>query len=149
MEVTSASGVRLFTNKEANDLVPALQITFAAIGQMRGEIETLLGGLAEGDADQVVGILRGEADAPPDQEEAVQRLQTLIMELGQAVEGIASLGVIIQDLEPGLVDLPSLREGRVAMLCWQFGEPQVSFFHGVDEGFEERRVLPDAPPVLH
>lgn len=149
MEVTSTSGVRLFSHSEANDLVPALQLSFAAIGQIRNEIEVLLGGLAEeSDADHVVGILRGDTDAPPDKEEAVQRLQTLIVELGQAVEGVASMGVIIQDLEPGLVDLPSLREGRVTMLCWQFGEPQVSFFHGVDEGFEERRPLPDSPPML-
>lgn len=150
MEVSSASGVRLFTHSEANDLVPALQLSFAAIGQIRSEIERLLGSLAtDGDPDEVVGILRGETDAPPEKERAVERLQKLILELGQAVEGVASLGVIIQDLEPGLVDLPSLREGRVTMLCWQFGEPQVSFFHGIDEGFEERRPLPDAPPLLH
>lgn len=147
MEVTSVPGVRLFTASEANDLVPALQISFAAIGQMRTEIETLLGGLAEGDPDQVVEILRGETDAPPEQEQAVGRLQVLILELGQAVEGVASLGVIIHDLEPGLVDLPSMREGKVTMLCWQFGEPYISYFHGVDEGFEQRRPLPDSPPM--
>lgn len=149
MELSSAPGVRLFSTSEANDLVPALQISFAAIGQIRGELENLLTELAGGDPARVVGILRGEVQAGADQEEAVVRVQVLVMELGQAVEGLAAMGVIVKDLDPGLVDIPSALDGRLVLLCWQFGERTVNWFHEPDEGFEQRAPLPDAAPVLH
>ena len=113
MELSSAPGVRNYTTSEANALVPALQISFAAIGQIRGELEKLLSGLAGGDPTRVVGILRGEVTPEAEQEEQVVRVQVLVLELGQAVEGLAALGVIVKDLDPGLVDIP-LRNGRQA-----------------------------------
>jgi hypothetical protein len=33
-------------------------------------------------------------------------------------------------------------EGGEAYLCWQFGEPEVAFWHRQDEGFAGRRPLP-------
>ncbi|WP_373049006.1 DUF2203 domain-containing protein [Vulgatibacter sp.] len=149
MELTSAPGVRIFSTSEANSLVPALQLSFAAIGQIRTELEGLLTGLAAGDPSRVVGILRGELAPEPAQEESVVRLQVLVLELGQAVEGLADMGVIVKDLDPGLVDIPTEMDGRLVMLCWQFGEPGVHWFHETEEGFEERHPLPDAAPVLH
>jgi hypothetical protein len=149
MELSSTSGVRLFTTAEANDIVPALQLSFAAIATIRNELETLLGSLAEGDPSRVVGILRGEIAPEPEQEEAVLRLQVLVLELGQAVEGVAAMGVIVKDLDPGLVDIPSELDGRVVLLCWQFGESAVQWFHETEEDFEERTPLPDAAPLLH
>jgi len=148
MELSSTSGVRLFSAAEANEIVPALQLSFAAISTIRTELETLLGELAAGDPSRVVGILRGEIPPEPEQEDAVVRLQVLVLELGQAVEGLAAMGVIVKDLDPGLVDIPSELEGRVVLLCWQYGEPQVSWFHETEEGFEERTPLPDAAPML-
>lgn len=148
MELSSTSGVRLYSAAEANDIVPALQLSFAAIATIRSELESMLGQLAEGDPSRVVGILRGEIPPEPDQEEAVVRLQTLVLELGQAVEGVANLGVIVKDLDPGLVDIPSELDGRVVLLCWQYGEPQVSWFHETEEDFEQRMPLPDAAPLL-
>lgn len=149
MELESAPGVRLFSQSEANDLVPALQLSFAAIGRIREELEGLLADLSEGDPDRIISILRGETELGPEQEEAVVRLQVLVLELGQAVEGLATMGVIVKDLDPGLVDIPSAMEGRVVFLCWQYGERSVDWFHEPDEGFEQRRLLPSARPVLH
>ena len=36
--------------------------------------------------------------------------------------------------------------GEVVYLCWQFGEPEVAFWHGVQEGFAGRRPLPGVTP---
>lgn len=149
MELSSAPGVRIYSTSEANDLVPALQISFAAIAQIRTELEGLLTALSDGDPARVVSILRGEVPPGADHEEALVRLQVLVLELGQAVEGLAALGVIVKDLDPGLVDIPSSMDGRLILLCWQYGEPTVNWFHEPDQGFEERAPLPDAAPVLH
>ena len=47
----------------------------------------------------------------------------------------------MKGVEPGLVDFPSLREGREVYLCWREGEDQIDFWHEVDAGFAGRQPL--------
>jgi hypothetical protein len=54
---------------------------------------------------------------------------------------ITGMGGTIKDLGLGLVDFPHLREGRVVNLCWKYGESGVSHWHGLDEGFANRKPL--------
>jgi len=54
---------------------------------------------------------------------------------------INDLGGTIKDLALGLVDFPHLRDGRVVNLCWKYGETSVGHWHGLDEGFANRRPL--------
>jgi hypothetical protein len=59
-----------------------------------------------------------------------------------AVEELNRLGVLVKDLDRGLVDFPALRQGEEVLLCWQVGEDTVAFWHGLDEGFAGRKPLP-------
>jgi hypothetical protein len=54
---------------------------------------------------------------------------------------LAALGVVVKDLDAGLVDFPAERDGRAVFLCWQLGEDEVAFWHGVEEGFAGRKPL--------
>ena len=45
-------------------------------------------------------------------------------------------------MQLGLVDFPAERDGELVYLCWQFGEPEVAFWHGIDDGFAGRQPLP-------
>lgn len=49
-------------------------------------------------------------------------------------------GLIIRDVEQGMVDFPTEREGREVYLCWRSDEPSVQYWHG-DEGFSGRQKL--------
>lgn len=49
--------------------------------------------------------------------------------------------VILRDLDKGLCDFPSVRRGVAIYLCWELGEPEVAFWHGVDEGARGRKPL--------
>jgi len=147
-EVTGAIPSRLFSQNEANDLVPTLQLSFATISRVRSKVEDLLGDLADGDPVRVAGILRGEEPVPEGEEARVDRLQTMILDLGQALESVVAHGVIIQEIDPAMVDFPSVLDGRVVLLSWQYGEPAVEYFHEVEEGFESREPLPDAHPMM-
>jgi len=60
----------------------------------------------------------------------------------QAAEQLERLGVLVKDLDTGLVDFPALHEGEEVLLCWQLGEDEVAYWHGVDEGFAGRKPLP-------
>jgi hypothetical protein len=55
------------------------------------------------------------------------------------LEHLARLGIQLRDLQMGLVDFPSERDGRPIWLCWRLSDPELAFWHGTDEGYATRR----------
>jgi len=62
--------------------------------------------------------------------------------LAQCIERLERLGVLVKDLDRGLIDFPALHDGEEVLLCWQVGEPEIAYWHGLDEGFAGRKALP-------
>ncbi|GAC1414998.1 MAG: hypothetical protein NVS9B15_07550 [Acidobacteriaceae bacterium] len=62
-------------------------------------------------------------------------------EVKDTVAEIEAIGARVQDLESGLLDFPSLAEGRTILLCWRLGEPAILHWHGEEESAEKRRSL--------
>ena len=58
-----------------------------------------------------------------------------------AVERIRELGIILKDLDIGLLDFPHERDGRVVFLCWHPPEEQVAFWHEIEAGYAGRQPL--------
>lgn len=65
----------------------------------------------------------------------------LLAALNAAVGRLRRLGIELKDPTTGLIDFPSLREGRVVFLCWRLGEPAIEYWHDVDGGFAGRQPL--------
>lgn len=61
--------------------------------------------------------------------------------LRSAIENVQELGCVIKDLDRGLVDFPTLFRDVEVYLCWKLGEPDIAFWHGVDEGFRGRKAI--------
>ena len=61
--------------------------------------------------------------------------------LDDYVHQIQDMGVIIKDLDTGLLDFPALRNRHEVYLCWKFGEESVLFWHEIDDGFAGRQPL--------
>jgi hypothetical protein len=59
------------------------------------------------------------------------------------IDRVTALGVQVKDIELGLVDFPTIHQGRRVLLCWRLGEERVGFWHEWSEGFAGRRPLPD------
>lgn len=57
------------------------------------------------------------------------------------VERLEELGVVLKDLDAGLLDFPAVREGEDVLLCWHVGEPAVAYWHGLEEGFAGRKPV--------
>ena len=62
-------------------------------------------------------------------------------ELDELVRQVHAAGVLLKDLNMGLLDFPCLREGREVYLCWRYGEESVEFWHDLDAGFAGRQRL--------
>ncbi len=70
-----------------------------------------------------------------------QKMEEYVRELSQ-------LGVELKEYFIGLVDFPSLMDGRPVYLCWRLGEPEVAHWHELDAGFAGRQKLtPDISRV--
>jgi hypothetical protein len=132
-------GPRFFTVEEANDLLGELQLVFGRISQVRSELKPLIESL--GGADVAVAILQDGGTAPPGREADAARLQRLAGEITAAIERVNALGCLVKDLDQGLVDFYALRDDEPVFLCWQFGEPAVTHWHPLDEGFSGRQPL--------
>ena len=63
------------------------------------------------------------------------------VEVALGFEQLERLDLVVRDLERGLVDFPSVIDGREVYLCWLLDEPAVGHWHGVDAGFAGRRPL--------
>ena len=61
--------------------------------------------------------------------------------LKEAVEEIQALGVLIKDLDIGLIDFPTLFRGQEVYLCWKFGERGIRYWHGIEEGVRGRKEI--------
>ena len=125
--------MKIFTVQEANALLPNVRTIVGKIQRAHRQLskhraaaqkaaeaaERGGGGIADGVA--YAGILTN-----------------LTVQLSE----LEALGVELKDFERGLVDFPSLRDGRVVLLCWQLGEgDELEWWHDVDAGFAGRTPL--------
>jgi hypothetical protein len=125
--------MKLFTIQEANALLPSVRIILAKIQRAhrkllhyREETKKAAAAAEQGGG----GIESGVAYA------------AVLTELTVQLSELETLGVQLKDFERGLVDFPSLRDGRVVLLCWQLGEgDELEWWHDVDAGFAGRTPL--------
>lgn len=61
--------------------------------------------------------------------------------LKTSVDKIEEMGVLIKDLDTGLVDFPTLFRGEEVYLCWRMDEDTIGHWHGVNDGFAGRRPI--------
>lgn len=131
---------RYFTPDEANELLP----------QVRELAETLVAhrrALVEATAKRAELATRiagngGDFD-PQEPRELEEGLEREAGAVARAATSLEELGVQVKDLDRGLVDFPALRSnGEEVLLCWQVGEDEIGFWHGLEEGFAGRKPLP-------
>jgi hypothetical protein len=125
--------MKLFTIQEANALLPSVRTILARIQRAHRRLSHYRDDArraAEAAEQGGGGIEDGVAYA------------AILTELTSAMSELDTLGVQLKDFERGLIDFPSLRDGRVVLLCWQLGEgDELEWWHDVDAGFAGRTPL--------
>jgi hypothetical protein len=61
--------------------------------------------------------------------------------LKSSLEAIEEIGVLVKDMDTGLVDFPTLYRGEEVYLCWRMDEDRIEHWHGVHEGFAGRKAI--------
>jgi hypothetical protein len=131
---------RYFTADEANELLPEVR----AVAEDLVEHRLAARAVAAERAQLVTRIAGNGGDFDPQEpRELEEDFERETVAMAEAVEKLERLGVIVKDADRGLVDFPALREsGEEVLLCWQVGEDEIAYWHGLEEGFAGRKPLP-------
>jgi hypothetical protein len=129
---------RLFTLEQANAALTRVRPLVELVVERRATLLAAQARLAELLA-KVAG--NGGGLDPSAAQELVAAVQEAEHELDAVVAELSEVGVVVRDPDSGLVDFPSVRDGKPVFLCWQLGEDDVSWWHGPEEGFAGRKPL--------
>lgn len=132
---------RYFTLEQASQLLPSVEVALRRAVHLRVEAENVaaelqrvaqrvavMGGV-QLDRNQLLGV-RSRGDA-------------LGRRLKETLEEIQGHGCQVKDLDQGLLDFPTLYRDREVLLCWKLGEPAITWWHGLEEGYRGRKPIDD------
>jgi hypothetical protein len=71
----------------------------------------------------------------------VNQLARSVCEMQDVVLQFQRREIQIKDVRRGLIDFPSLREGREVFLCWEKDEDDIEFWHDLETGYAGRERL--------
>ncbi len=129
-------GPRLFTLEEATNLLPRVRELVAEMQEARRQAETSRQEFERLDATHA----RGNGYDMKREGLAAQIVEYM-KSVRQGLEALQEIGCELKDLEAGLVDFPSQRQGQTVNLCWQIGEEKIGYWHSLDKTFADRQPL--------
>jgi hypothetical protein len=132
--VTEAPAERLherhFTRQEANALLPRLEPLLRQLRESKDR-------LTDAEAHQVLS----EAAAGNGGGEPGRQVGEAFLEVRRLLDTLSESGIVVRDVDRGLLDFPAIRDGREVYLCWELGEDEVSHWHELADGFGGRQRL--------
>jgi hypothetical protein len=123
---------RHYTLEEASALLPWVAEQLERLRAARDR----LGDVDARAALAAIGQANGGGQAGKVVSEGFLELRELMLELRERE-------IVLRDLDRGLIDFPSIRDGEEVYLCWLEGEDEIAFWHEPEAGFAGRRPLDD------
>lgn len=128
-----------FTLDEANHLIPYLEDKLREIDGIKSQLDHFIDRL-EDEGYDIEDLLKHSSQNNESQKYSVE-LEAFGDAINDVMFDIQERGVILKDLEMGLIDFFSNVDGKEVFLCWKRGEPEISYYHGIKEGFSGRKSL--------
>ena len=122
---------KLFTLKEANGFVPQLL-------DLVPKIQKLSVSLSNDFPD--IKNAREKAKWSGGSEQGLGYIKT-VLKYNNLMSKIEEIGCEVKGIREGLVDFPSIREGKEVYLCWRMPEKEILFWHDLNAGFSGRKPI--------
>ena len=127
---------RTFTPAEANSALSEVRPIAERMVALRARLREL-----QGEQREVVQIIAGNGSGYAVAEARTDEVAAAAAELEACLDRLSALGVLVKDLDAGLLDFPSVRAGEPVLLCWRVGEEAVEWWHDRESGYEGRRPV--------
>ena len=122
----------MFTPQEASKLLPDIKPKVKELVERKKVVTELH---SEMERYNLLGFKTAEVA------ERAAQLDALVEGMTKKIAELEDLGVMVKDLDFGLVDFPADRYGESVLLCWRYGEADVSYWHKPNEGYNGRKPL--------
>lgn len=130
---------RLFTLNSARRILPFVRSLIIEAMEAHTEMEQAFGEIREFAARvQMAGGMELRPFVADHWRGEIARCRA---KMSYALEMLKAHGVEVKDLTLGLVDFPTVYRGREVRLCWKYDEPDISWWHGAEEGFRGRKPI--------
>lgn len=117
--------VKYFTPKEANKTLPLVKQIVRDILDCAVKIKS------------IAELLDSEIEDNPE-------IKNLSVQIQKYMNELEEIGCSYKDwsFDVGLVDFPSVIDGKDVLLCWRSDEKEILYYHGLLEGFSGRKLIP-------
>lgn len=122
---------RYFTVAEANELIPQLRKLMLKLHALLSRVREEYG--FEAERVFFASLSNGHKAAP--------QPSPLAGSIHKTIDALHAYGVLLKDVDRGLIDFPHIRDGRQVFLCWELGEERIEFWHEIEEGYAGRKRL--------
>jgi hypothetical protein len=122
---------RYFTLEEANALLEQLRPLVEELLEIRQELLRL-----QPELEPVLQRVLNNGG-----NRAASQASVYFEQLRKIIDRIQASGVEVKDINRGLLDFRSWREGREVYLCWRYGEDDIRYWHDIDAGFAGRQPI--------
>src|SRR6266545_5026567 len=121
---------RHFTRAEANALLPQLR---AMLDQLRDAKDDL--------TDTEAHEALSEASPSNGGGDEGKQVGVAFLEVRRLLGMIEQAGIVLRDIDRGLIDFPAVLDDEEVYLCWELGEDEVAYWHDLETGYGGREPL--------
>jgi hypothetical protein len=129
-EETGLVHERHFTREEANALLPQLTTMLTQLREAKDEL-----------TDTETHEALSEAAPSNGGGDEGKQVGVAFLEVRRLLDTIEQAGIVLRDIDRGLIDFPAVLDAREIYLCWELGEDEVAFWHDLETGFGGREPL--------
>jgi hypothetical protein len=121
---------RHYTVGEANAMLPTVEPVLLRLREAKDD-------LTDTEAHEVL------SDAAPTNGggEPGRQVGEAFLEVRRLLGTFEEAGIVVRDIDRGLIDFPAIRDGAEVYLCWELGEDAVEHWHDLESGYGGRRLL--------
>lgn len=122
---------RYFTVEEANALLIELEPLMAELLERRARVVR-----SRHDIIDILNEYHHNMGSP-----AASQMVFEFTAIERLTKAIQAYGCVLKDMNAGLLDFLTERNGREVYLCWHYGESRIEYYHELNTGYNGRQRL--------
>jgi hypothetical protein len=137
--------MKYFTIEEADNTLPMVEKLLKKAQRLRDRIAWLL------ETNEVVLEVSSDEGFHyfvTEQVKANKQFHKYYYQFYRVIEALNEVGVIVKDIDDGLIDFPFKMNSTDAYLCWQLGEEKIRYWHDCESGYENRQPIVDVDELF-